>query len=80
MVLANLVVDGDDPLLATLARALSIWRRRRLLDSKSSSKRNVIAVAGAVRDLKAPKLRLAPAIQARKLTDRLGGFFFAPLR
>jgi hypothetical protein len=47
---------------------------------KSFSNRNVIAVAGAVRVLKAPRLHIKPAIQARKLAQSLAGFFFRPLR
>jgi hypothetical protein len=64
-----------------MAKAMTpVWRYTRLLDVKSFSNRNVIAVAGAVRDLKAPRLRIKPAIQARKLAQSLAGFFFRPLR
>jgi hypothetical protein len=57
-----------------------MWRYRRLLDLKSSSNRNAIVVAGAVRDLKAPRLRMAPAIQVKRVTETLARFFFRPLR
>ena len=82
VVLVNMVIRGDDdPLFATMARGMTpVWRYTRLLDVKSFSNRNVIAVAGAVRDLKAPRLRIKPAIQARKLAQSLAGFFFRPLR
>lgn len=82
IVLANMVIRGDDdPLFAAMAKAMApVWRYTRLLDVKSFSNRNVIAVAGAVRDLKAPRLRMKPAIQARKLAQSLAGFFFRPLR
>ena len=82
IVLINMVIRGDDdPLFAAVANAITpVWRYARLLDVKSFSNRNVIAVAGAVRDLKAPRLRIKPAIQARKLAQSLAGFFFRPLR
>jgi spermidine synthase len=81
-VLINMVIRGDDdPLFAALAEAFApVWRYTRLLDVKSFSNRNVIAVAGAVRDLKAPRLRIKPAIGARGLAKSLAGFFFRPLR
>jgi spermidine synthase len=82
IVLINMVIRGDDdPLFAALAKAFApVWRFARLLDVKSFSNRNVIAVAGAVRDLKAPRLRMKPAIGARRLAKSLAGFFFRPLR
>jgi spermidine synthase len=82
IVLVNMVIRGDDdPLFATMAKAIApVWRYTRLLDLKSFSNRNVIAAAGAVRDLKAPRLHMKPAIQARKLAQSLAGFFFRPLR
>jgi spermidine synthase len=81
-VLINMVIRGDDdPLFAALAKAFApVWRYTRLLDVKSFSNRNVIAVAGAVKDLKAPRLRMKPAIGARRLAKSLAGFFFRPLR
>jgi spermidine synthase len=82
IVLVNMVIRGDeDPLFATMAKAFApVWRYARLLDVKSFSNRNVIAVAGAVRGLKAPRLRIKPATGARKLAQSLAGFFFRPLR
>ncbi|HEX4118880.1 MAG TPA: fused MFS/spermidine synthase [Rhizomicrobium sp.] len=82
IVLINMVIRGDDdPLFAALAKAVApVWRYPRLLDVKSFSNRNVIAVAGAVKDLKAPRLRIKPATGARKLAQSLAGFFFRPLR
>ena len=82
MVLINLVAQSDDdPLFATVTKALRpVWRQTRLLDMKSSSIRNVIVAAGAVKTLKAPRLRIKPTIQARSLANRLAGFFFRPLR
>ena len=80
IVLVNMVVGGDDdPLFAAMAKAMAAWRYRRLLDLKSSSNRNVIVVAGAVRDLKAPKLHVAPSIQAKRVAETLARFFFRPL-
>lgn len=82
IVLVNMVIRGDDdPLFATVAKAITpVWRYARLLDVKSFSNRNVIAVVGAARDLKAPRLRIKPAIGARRLAKSLAGFFFRPLR
>jgi spermidine synthase len=81
IVLVNIVAHGDDdPLFATMAKAMAMWRYRRLLDLKSSSNRNVIVAAGAVRDLKAPPLRMTPAIQAKRVAETLARFFFRPLR
>jgi len=82
IVLVNMVIRGDeDPLFATMAKAMApVWRYSRLLDVKSFSNRNVIAVAGAVRDLKAPRLRIKPAIGMRSLSKSLARFFFRPLR
>lgn len=81
MILINMIIRGeDDPMLAMMAKALaSVWRYRRVLDTKSSSKRNVILAAGSVRGLKAPRLRLVPAIGARRLAETLAGFSFRPL-
>ena len=77
-----MVIRGDDdPLFAAMAKAMTpVWRHTRLLDVKSFSNRNVIAAAGAVRDLKAPRLRIKPAIGVRSLSKSLAGFFFRPLR
>jgi spermidine synthase len=82
IVLINMVIRGDDdPLFAAMAKAMTpVWRHTRLLDVKSFSNRNVIAAAGAVRDLKAPRLRIKPAIGVRSLSKSLAGFFFRPLR
>ncbi|HEY8254209.1 MAG TPA: fused MFS/spermidine synthase [Rhizomicrobium sp.] len=81
IVLVNMVAGGDDdPLLAVTANAMAAWRYRRVLDLKSSSNRNVIVTAGAVRDLKAPKVRMPPAIQAKRVAETLARFFFRPLR
>ena len=82
IVLVNMVIRGDDdPLFATMANAFApVWRYARLLDLKSFSNRNVIAVAGAVRNLKAPRLRIKPAIGVRSLSKSLANFFFRPLR
>ena len=80
IVLVNMVVGGDDdPLFAAMARATAAWRYRRVLDLKSSSNRNVIVTAGAVRELKTPRLRMRPAIQAKRVVETLARFFFRPL-
>ena len=82
IVLVNMVVLGDDdPLFAAMAKAIApAWRHARLLDIKSRSNHNVIALAGSVRDLKAPRLRMKPAIGVRRLSETLARFFFRPLR
>jgi len=80
IVLVNIVVGrDDDPLFAAMAKATAVWRNRRLLDVKSASNRNVIVAAGAVRNLKAPTLRMTPAIQAKRVAETLARFFFRPL-
>jgi hypothetical protein len=56
-----------------------VWRYRRLLDTETSSNRNVIVAAGAVRGLKAPRLRITPAIQARRVAETLARFSFRSL-
>jgi spermidine synthase len=81
MALVNMVASGDDdPLFTAMAKAMAAWRYRRLLDLKSASNRNVIVVAGTVRNLKAPRLRMMPAIQAKRVAETLARFFFRPLR
>ena len=45
-----------------------------------ASNHNAIAVAGSVRSLKAPRLRMKPAIGVRRLSETLARFFFRPLR
>jgi spermidine synthase len=81
IVLINMIVRGDDdPILSAMAKTLAgAWRYRRLLDIKSSSIRNVIVAAGSVKGLKAPRLRMPPAIQARRVAETLARFSFRPL-
>lgn len=81
IVLINMIIRGDDdPMLSAMAKALAgVWRYRRLLDTESSSNRNVIVAAGAVRGLKAPRVRVAPAIHARRVAEALARFSFRSL-
>jgi spermidine synthase len=81
IVLINMIIrSDDDPMLSAMAKALAgVWRYRRLLDTETSSNRNVIVAAGAVRGLKAPRLRITPAIQARRVAETLARFSFRSL-
>lgn len=82
MVLINLVISrDDDPLLETMARAARlVWRTPAFLDGKSSSNRNVILAAGAVKTLRRPRLLVAPAVGRKHLVKALAEFSFSALR
>jgi len=80
--LVNIVVkDDDDPTPDRIAHAMKkIWRGVRLLDSDGFKNRNAVAIAGAVRTLRRPRLRLKPASGARGLVKGLGQLSFRRLR
>jgi spermidine synthase len=80
--LVNIVVkDDDDPTPDRIARAMrKIWRGVRLLDADGFENRNAVAAAGAVAELKRPRLRMKPAIGARALARELGQLSFRALR
>jgi spermidine synthase len=80
--LINIVVaDDDDPTPDRIARDMGkTWGQVRLLDADGWENRNAIALAGAVRGLKAPRLMLAPRIGARALAVALKALHFRPLR
>jgi spermidine synthase len=70
---ANLMVaDDDDPApLRVTAAMRKVWRCLRLLDAEGWDDRNAIALAGAVRALKRPRLLMPPRRNARKLAAGL---------
>lgn len=80
--LINIVVAGDaDPTPDRIARRMGkTWRAVRLLDSDGWENRNAIALAGAVQDLKRPRLLMRPQIRARKIAAELRVLDFRPLR
>jgi spermidine synthase len=80
--LVNIVVkDDDDPAPDRIAHAMKkIWRGVRLLDSDGFKNRNAVAIAGAVRTLRRPRLRLKPANGARALVKGLSQLSFRRLR
>lgn len=61
-------------------RMKKTWRNVRLLDDESCTSRNLIAVAGAVRKLKKPRLLMRPTCAVKKLKQELAGLDFRPLR
>jgi len=76
VILINMA-DDSHWLLTVLAHAFqAVWRYPCMLDSKSTNPRNVIAMAGAVRDLKAVK----SAMGAHVLAKGLSGFSFRKWR
>jgi len=80
--LINITVLDDEDLVPdgvcwALKRA---WRDVRLLDSEGFENRNAIAMAGAVRTLGRPRLRMKPTIGARTLRKELSELSFRPLR
>ena len=80
--LVNIVVaDDDDPTSDRIARAMqTAWRQVRLLDTDGFENRNAIALAGAVRDLKPPRLLMRPRQRARQLAASLRKLGFRALR
>lgn len=75
------VLDDEDPVPDGIGWALkTVWRKARLLDSEGFENRNAIAMAGAVQDLRRPRLRMTPATGARTLRKELSQLSFRPLR
>jgi spermidine synthase len=79
--LINLIIaDDDDPMPLRVTRKLGhIWRQVRLLDQEEWIDRNAIAMAGAVRDLKRPKLLMRPARRAQRIVSGLRTMRFRDL-
>ncbi len=80
--LTNLIVaDDDDPHPDIFCfRLRTVFSGVKLLDADGWVDRNAVAVAGAVRGLKPPRLILRPARGARKLAELLKGLNFRRLR
>lgn len=80
--LVNIVVAGDDDRTPDrIARLMGkTWRDVRLLDSDGWENRNAIALAGAVRGLKRPRLMMRPQIRAKQIAAELRILDFRPLR
>lgn len=80
--LVNIVVAGDDDRTPDrIVRLLSkTWRNVRLLDSDGWENRNAVAMAGAVREFKRPRLLMRPQIRARKIATELRVLDFRPPR
>jgi spermidine synthase len=80
--LVNIVVmDDDDPTPDRIARSMGeIWRDVRLLDADGFENRNAVAVGGAVKNLKRPRLLMRPVTGARALAKSLSQLSFRPLR
>lgn len=79
--LINLIVaDDDDPLPFRVAGKLKqVWRQARLLDHVEWEDRNAIALAGAVRDLKQPRVLMQPLRRARQIAASLKTMQFRDL-
>lgn len=80
--LVNIVVlDDDDPTPDRIARTMrKTWRQVRLLDADGFENRNAVAMGGAVRGLKRPRLLMKPAHGSRTLGKSLAQLSFRPLR
>ena len=75
------VLDDEDLVPDGICWALRrVWRQVRLLDSEGFENRNAIAMAGAVGNLKRPRLRMTPTTGARTLRKELSELSFRPLR
>ncbi|MEI9995526.1 MAG: fused MFS/spermidine synthase [Rhizomicrobium sp.] len=76
--LANLMAaDDHDRAPDRIARLMqAAWRDVRLHDADGYVNRNVVAVAGAVRDLKPPRLTMRPQRQARSIARSLAELTF----
>jgi 2-polyprenyl-3-methyl-5-hydroxy-6-metoxy-1,4-benzoquinol methylase len=79
--LINLIVaDDDDPLPFRVARNMGhFWRDARLLDHEEWEDRNAIAMAGAVRKLKRPRVLMWPGRRARYIANSLSTMQFRDL-
>jgi spermidine synthase len=80
--LANLIVADDDDRSADRIcyRLATIFKGVRLLDADGFENRNAIAVAGATRRLKPPRLMIRPKLAARQIAASLRALDFRPLR
>jgi spermidine synthase len=80
--LVNIMVLADDKSAPDRIAGVmkKVWRGVRLLDSCGFESRNAVAMAGAVKGLKRPRLRMEPAIGARRLAKGLAELSFRPLR
>jgi spermidine synthase len=80
--LVNIVVlDDDDQTPDRIAHTMKdVWRDVRLLDADGFENRNAVAMAGSVKGLKRPRLRLPPSVGARALAKELGQLSFRVLR
>lgn len=80
--LVNIVVsDDNDPVPDNIVRTMrKVWRQARLLDADGFVNRNALAMAGAVKGLKRPRLLMKPAHGGRALGKSLAQLFFRPLR
>jgi hypothetical protein len=82
IVLLNLIVrDDDDGTPDRIARMMQrTWRHVRLLDAIGHDGRNAVAVAGAVKDLKRPRLMMRPKCHAKSLARDMRTLDFRPIR
>lgn len=73
MFLINMIVNGDeDPAPERIGRTLrKCWRNVRILDVPHWECRNAIAVAGAVRGLRRPRLLVRPKQRVRSIGNYL---------
>lgn len=80
--LVNIVVgDDDDPTPDRIARTMrKTWRQVRLLDADGFENRNAVAMGGAVKGLKRPRLLMKPAHGGRALEKSLAQLSFRRLR
>ena len=76
-----IVADDDDTTPDNLVRALRReWRGVRLLDTDGWTDRNAVIAAGAVADLKKPKVLLPPVPGGAKLARQLDILDWRPIR
>jgi len=82
IVLLNLISAGDDDHGPDrIARLMQkTWSQVRLLDVLGREGRNVIAVAGAVKNLKPPRLMMRPKRCVKSLARELRAMDFRPVR
>jgi spermidine synthase len=80
--LVNIVVmNDDDPTPDKIARTMQkAWRDVRLLDADGFKNRNAVAIGGAVKRIKRPRLLMKPAHGARAVVKSLAQLSFRPLR
>jgi hypothetical protein len=76
-----LVKDDEDRTPDTIMQLMGqTWRHTRLLDSDGWEDRNAVGMAGAVRDLKRPKILMPPSRGAKKLAAEFHSLKFRKLR